>query len=242
MKNNPNSTMVSFRDSFRGYCKEDVNRYLFEMNKNFSLLEDDYRDEIATLKEKIKKLESEASAPSVDNSEAEALKMEIDSLKKENESLASSLLQKNQLIEELKKSPVVDDENIEKASLYDKMSNEIGNVFISANESAQTIISEANESAVKIKTAAANEAEAMKADASKRISETVDSVRNQIEELAKKYIEAYSLLSDELQSCVETVFNKSFSVADTKMSEAELKLENIKNEAETKISNEINKL
>ena len=244
MKYNPNSKMVSFRDSFRGYNKEDVNRYLCDMNRNFSQMEEDYKEEIAELKYKLKKIDdtaAEVTKASGEN-EIELLKTEISSLKAENDNLIKKIAEKEQTIIELNSAVKPEDDNIEKASKYDKMSNDIGNVFISANESAKAIVNEANKTAAKIKEEASEEAEKMKQDANEKITAAVDGVRLQIEELTRRYIDNYSMLSDELQNCIETVFNKSFTLADTKMSEACIKMETIKREAEVRINNEVNKI
>jgi len=64
MKNNREQKPFAFSESRKGYSKEDVNRYIEEMNIRFSRVEDSMKDEIARLKKQCSQIEEEKTVKS----------------------------------------------------------------------------------------------------------------------------------------------------------------------------------
>ncbi|MBE6564121.1 MAG: hypothetical protein E7655_02440 [Ruminococcaceae bacterium] len=169
--------MIEFRTAFRGYSKEDVNRYIEEVNRRFADAEKELKQEIQSLtasnealstslseKEQAltdlaeesrllrEKLTAEEEAfrnhiASENDAIILALNETIDTLKKENEELKSGLLAAQSEQEMLAKAVTSTEIDREKANMYDKVSSQIGMLMVNANATKEAIIADAIEKA-----------------------------------------------------------------------------------------------
>lgn len=139
---------VVFRSSPAGYNKRDVNQFILSMNAKFSAAEEGYKKEISALKESCQKgaqsAEKLASAEAENEAlrrELETLRLEIGELRREYEAMTAtqSAMTPNDAeeVEKLRK----------KASLYDTMSSQFGDVMLTANYNAEQMLSDARREA-----------------------------------------------------------------------------------------------
>lgn len=86
MNNNPaEKPAVSFRGSLNGYNKEDVNKYIEEINIKFSETESEYKKIIVSQKKQLDELNMIIAETKVKNDEASALREKYNSLQNEFE-------------------------------------------------------------------------------------------------------------------------------------------------------------
>lgn len=220
--------MRTFRESFRGYRKEDVNAYLEQMHIQFSKKEENYRKEIAELRGKgnTGSVSDDIGGSLIaENNELKStvsdLNMKLSELRKscgdsenliaamraEDEQIRAENLKLKQELLDLKiditkaKSNGSDDENVrQKAEMYDKMSIQLGDMMITANKNADQIISEATKEAESLRASAAQEIEEYKEDAKRQIEKAVYAARLKLAELSNSYISDYSDLIEEAHS------------------------------------------
>ena len=148
---------MRFRESFRGYNKDDVNLYIEEINNKFARRETELKMQIDALKEESKNLYVEKSSvcSAADNDEINTLKCENNSLKSEIENLKAEL-------EKAKSFRANSAENDEKSKLYDSMSSQVGNILIVAQDNADKIVSNAKAESDRIRSDAIADAEKSK--------------------------------------------------------------------------------
>jgi len=197
---------VAFRSAISGYNRDDVNRYILEMNREFEGKEEGYRkqtDELRSLAEEKEQQILQASEQITElqrtREEAEhiiaALREQNDQLKAQKEMLNEKVLKaelradtaeeklcntKEQLLQlknDITQSPVNSDAD-EKSKKYDQISAQIGDIMIGASSSAEKIIAAANTEAGRI--VAETEAEAVYIRT--RLSDTADEMLNNISE------------------------------------------------------------
>lgn len=120
---NDSKAMLRFRESFRGYNKDDVNAYIEQVNMRFSRKESELRAQIAEMQQNNF---TSSSAASTDNrAEYDRMNQKLQETIAENERLTAE-------IENLKKLSSADSEKGEKSKLYDSMSSQVGNILIIA--------------------------------------------------------------------------------------------------------------
>ena len=153
---------VKFRKSMSGYNKEDVNRYIEEMNAKCCDIEFNSKKKNAELENKIKELEQKNKELEEKNKELEDSKRDENNTEKQmSEMLISELngtieklnCEKDELIKENEqlKYSITEYEKIkeansdifEKSSKYDRVSEQIGSMIVNANARAESIVSEA---------------------------------------------------------------------------------------------------
>lgn len=154
--------MLRFRESFRGYNRDDVNAYIEQISFVFSKKEADYRAKIADLEGKLNNVVP-AEANTHSEEDWNKLTSELETLRAEAESIRAQL------------SELISDNNDEdKSKLYDSMSAQVGNIILSANSNAEKIISDAKFEAEKIKREAEEYASKVRADADAQSKELID--------------------------------------------------------------------
>lgn len=167
-----------FRESFRGYNKDDVNAYIQQMSMIFSRKEAELRAYIA-------ELEAAQIPPApivtISPEELEALKKHLADLEAENARLNEELAAKVE--------PAVAPSEEEKSKCYDAMSAQVGNILIVANSNAEKILADAKEEAARIR----REAELLR---DKKIAEFEAQLRMASEEC----VASYTALVNEAQS------------------------------------------
>lgn len=225
------SSMFSFKGSFRGYNKKDVNRYIESIHHRFTSEESKYKEKIAQLSEagnkntdlenEIKGLEEQIAAK---NAEIEQLKAQLeeaakaaDELRAENEKLISDKESNLAAIEALnrdlyKANEAIDatksdskDNVSEKAELYDEMSSRLGNMLIMADKNAEKIISEAENEAGKIRTDAIAEADRIHRDVSHMASTLFCEISSKLRTMSESYADDYVAIFDEVNTGLENL-------------------------------------
>jgi len=184
-----NITPLKFKESFKGYNKDDVNNYIETLNNKFISIENEYKKIILAQNNEIEKSTKEPVSdpqPIVDelieknnecNKIINALRDNIEKLNNEKSELYLELqkvkVNLNELNEMLNNTDLIQ----QKADSYDKMSSQIGSMIIFANEKADEIITGANKQAEEI-TAIANE----------QVNELIEKTKTKIFEVSEKYI------------------------------------------------------
>lgn len=148
--------MLRFRESFRGYNRDDVNAYLEQLNANFSKKEAELRAIISELQLSLESADNEQN--NLHESEINALNTELEEMKAENERLRGDLDSANKKYEA---------EANEKSRLYDSMTSQVGGIIIQANANAEKIISDARIEAESIRQNAVIEAKNTVSEAEK---------------------------------------------------------------------------
>lgn len=191
--------MLRFRESFRGYNRDDVNAYIEQINLHFSKKEADLRAIIADLENKVNQ-----NANTCNNSETESLKNQVVSLKEENSSLKTELT---------KAKACVENEAEEKSKLYDSMSAQVGSIIIQANSNADKIITEAKIEAQNIKMNASLRAKEITDEAQRKKEETIKCIEDILRTASNECISEYSEIIDDtnlrLKSIGENVKTKA---------------------------------
>ncbi len=195
---------TAFRDSFKGYNKDDVNAYLQDTSLRFSTGEEEYKKKIASLKQTIEELEAKsedydhlcgelarindklaASDRHLDDNKQKfdeyekiitSLNNKTEQLTAERDELRGKLNEANDVITQMR------NDSDKKARLYDDLSCRLGNLMIIADENASKHVADANEQAGQILTQAKSEAAKIRDEA---IAE-----RETLRELGKKKLES----------------------------------------------------
>lgn len=181
---NDSKAMLRFRESFRGYNKEDVNSYIEQINARFSRRETELRSQIADMQVNCQQ--------SCNRDETEELKRKIEAVESEKKDLLKE-------IETLKTNYDNDSEKNEKSKLYDSMSAQVGNIIIVANSNAEKIIKNAEAEADKIKMEAQVEANKIKLCAEQKMNEMIQELDKKLKLVSDSYMGDYSRLISDAQ-------------------------------------------
>lgn len=149
--------MIEFRTAFRGYAKEDVNRYLEEINqrfaeterrlqKNATRLSDENKQLNQTIDDLRQKLSEKETTPETD-AVILSLNNRIEELSREKEELLSALNLTQSEKDQLSEIVSTSEEALEKATMYDSVSSQIGSLMVDANAAKENIIRNAIEKA-----------------------------------------------------------------------------------------------
>ncbi|MBE6637465.1 MAG: hypothetical protein E7618_06650 [Ruminococcaceae bacterium] len=208
-----------FRESFRGYHRDDVNAYIQQMSLAASRKEGELRAVIADLESQLAAVPSETSR----NEEIEALNAKLQALEAENRRLQEE--------QQTKKTENAVSDETEKSKLYDSMSAQVGNILIVANSNAEKILADANAEAERIRYTARVEAEAIRIEAEKRMEEKIVALEAQLKVVSDECLASYMTLLSEAKvrfgEVTETIKERSAELllkADAKSREIERKL------------------
>jgi len=188
-----NEKNIAFRSALSGYNREDVNRYILEMNRNFEEQELALRraaeeaaahlDTLTAEKEELTRAKEEAERVIAAHREnADRLKEENTLLREKADSAAARLedaMKKISALEaeltECRNTPA-SAEASEKSQKYDQISAQIGDIMIGASSSADKIIAAANAEAGRIMAETEEEAIYIRS----RLSDTADEMLTSI--------------------------------------------------------------
>ncbi len=211
--------MLRFRESFRGYNKDDVNAYIEQIHMKFSRRESELRAQITDLQMANQQI---AASASVDGTELAVLKAALTQAKAETDELKSQLEQTKAVVKE------EDSESAEKSKLYDTMSAQVGNILIVANSNAEKILNEAKAEAEKLKADAAFEAEKTKLAAEEKMNAMIAALDEKLKSVSERCIAEYETLVSEakdrfceITDSMKARSNELLSVADLKSQELE---------------------
>lgn len=124
---------VVFRSAPGGYNKRDVNAFIASLNDRFSAAEEEYRQQLASLRTENHQLKQNAERTAELETEVNRLREQLAALQAEQQeaSVCASVLAEEEAAELRKK-----------AELYDRMSSQIGDVMISANHTADQLLAD----------------------------------------------------------------------------------------------------
>lgn len=204
MKKKTANEMVMFRNARKGYDKNDVNRYIEEMNIRFVTSEEQLRSRIRELEAA---LSAVPAAPTVSEEEVAALRDENTSLREKISGLEEEL-------KTLKEA--TDAAAAPKELTYEEAESQLGSILLRANLDADRIrceadeegkrrIAEAEKNADDIRLDAAVTARLMTERAKRNLSELTDEYVKNISVLSAESTEEYRRLCDELNRSLAAV-------------------------------------
>lgn len=211
-----NNEMLRFRESFRGYNRDDVNAYIEQLSLHFSKKEADLRVIISDLESKLNHNENTHTEAEFDD-----LKSQLDALKSENSRLQSELDATNQCIE---------NEAEEKSKLYDSMSAQVGSIIIQANTNADKIISDAKQEAENIKTSASITSKEILDEAQRKKDETIKNINEILNTASKECVNLYSDIINDTNERLKSIGDYVRSRAEAMLTDLENKASQIKGE------------
>ena len=186
--------MVVFKKSHNGFDKNDVMRYIEEMNRRFKETTDSLQREIQELKKKNESVPFEESASE--------LSEQIRLLTKENADLRAQL-------EELKKNETKEEESALQAPLpveQKSVSEKIGDLLIFAQSEADKLLDQANEEIRKKQNSSKEEAMRMRDDAALTARTMVEETRASLNQLSETYLKSLTAYTHETVSeCEENL-------------------------------------
>ena len=208
--------MLRFRESFRGYNRDDVNAYIQQINFQFSKKEAELRAVITDLEIKLSQNSSKQSQLDFDslNSELETLKIENSKLKSDIDDLNAKI------------SSDCDEKN----KLYDSMSAQVGSIIIQANCNADKILNDARADAENIKLSAEIQAKEIITNAQKKKEETLNSIESFIKSASAECINEYNVIIDEANDKLNSICDTVKYKADKILFDLDTKTANIKAE------------
>ncbi len=182
-----------FRNARKGYDKGDVHRYIEEMNIRFAATEERLKQQIAQLEQELRETSEKIQvSPQMDpevltakEQENEALRHEIESLKKQ---LESAILPS----EATAPAQAVSDEV---PLSYEEASRRLGDILLKANLDADRIVAEAEAEATRQLTGAEKQADDIRLDAAVTARLMTDRVKRRLTQLTSEYIESLDLFS-----------------------------------------------
>ncbi len=210
-----NNREIRFRESFRGYNRDDVKAYIEQINIVFARKEADLHAYISELESRI------------DNAPVQPVVSHSD---EEWSELFSKLEEAQNEIKRLNDEKASADE-AEKSKLYDSMSAQVGNIIISANANADKILADAKEEADRIRNDADIYSESVKAEADKIRDEIIGNVNSKVRDFAVECVTQYGTIIGEtnvkLESIADNLKSRSENLLNTlgnKTMEIEAKL------------------
>ncbi len=207
--------MVMFRNSRKGYDKNDVNRYIEDMNIRFTTAENRYISTVRMLEQDVEKLKANAGSAE----ELEAAKRELENAKAKIAELEEALanakaeLEKAQADFEEKLANMPKEEIKTELSITDTESK-LGSILVKANLDAQKILSDAEEESRRKIAEAEKAADGIRFDAAVSARIMTETTRKELAALTEEYVknlnalsiesaEEYKRLSEELKARFE---------------------------------------
>ncbi|MBQ8254302.1 MAG: hypothetical protein IJY94_02220 [Clostridia bacterium] len=224
--------MVMFRNSRKGYDKNDVNRYIEDMNIRFTTAENRYVSTIRMLEQDIEKLNANAIKPEELEDAKRALEEAKAKIAELDSALAYAQLTRDELeneldimkieLEEQKNRPATE---VVKTDLsISDAETKLGSILVKANLDAQKILSDAEEESRRKIAEAEKAAESIRFDAAVSARIMTETTRKELAALTEEYMrnlnalsvesaEEYKRLSEELK----TKFEQAESAAKEKL-------------------------
>ena len=183
MKKKTANEMVMFRNARKGYDKDDVNRYIEEMNIRFVTSEEQLRSRIRELEAA---LSAVPVAPVISEEEVAALRAEN-----------TSLREKTAALEEELKAVKEADAAAPKELTYEEAESQLGSILLRANLDADRIRCEADEEGKRRIAEAEKSADDIRLDAAVTARLMTERAKRNLSELTEEYVKSISALSAE---------------------------------------------
>lgn len=190
---------IVFRNSRKGYDKNDVNRYIEDMNLRFATTEEELRGRIRELEAQL------AAQPSAIDTEAMAerlaqLSLAHETLQNEAESLRTALTEAESKLaaaeEALTKSLPAEDP-APKALSYEEAGSRLGNILLKANLDADRIVAEAEDEGKRRLADAEKSADGIRLDAVVTARLMTERAKEKLAALTSEYLAAVTAFSEE---------------------------------------------
>ena len=205
-----NNSSNFFRESFRGYRKEDVNEYITETNLRFANKEKEYKDKICALTEKVESGDSRLCT------ENKKLLEQLETLKSENEFLLRKNGELHIMLEKAEKSAKEaieakeaefnasqlkqnSDRSDNKEENVEGIATKVGNVLVIAQLNADKMIAEAKVEAEKIKKEAEESAMKTVRAANAKADAIISSMNKKVKEMSDNYLSQFGAIVSEIK-------------------------------------------
>ena len=185
--------MVMFRNSRKGYDKNDVNRYIEDMNIRFTTAENRY---VSTIRMLERDLENAKGIPN----RADELEKQVASLTEEIKELKAELARaENELIEARKLAESIPqrNENTHAEISVEQAESKLGSILVKANLDAQKMISDADAEAKEKIAEAEARAEAIRFEAAVSSRLMAENTKKELTALTEEYKKELTALSEE---------------------------------------------
>ncbi|MBE6582727.1 MAG: hypothetical protein E7648_05650 [Ruminococcaceae bacterium] len=207
--------MVMFRNSRKGYDKNDVNRYIEDMNIRFTTAENRYISTVRMLEQDIEKYKADAGkAGELESAKRELgeTKAKLAELENELASAKDELLKaKAEFEEKLANAPK---EEVKTELSITDTESKLGSILVKANLDAQKILSDAEEESRRKIAEAEKAADSIRFDAAVKARIMTETTRKELAALTEEYMknlnalsvesaEEYKRLSEELKARFE---------------------------------------
>ena len=193
---NSGKEMVMFRNSRKGYDKNDVNRYIEDMNIRFTTAENRYVSTIRMLENDLENAKKTAS----NEEEIEALKAELATVKELLCQTEDDLEKQEKLLDEAQceverlkaEKPTVE---VKTEVNYEAAESKIGSILVKANLDAQKIIADAEAEAAKKIAEAEKAADGIRIDATVSARIMTENTKKELAALKEEYIRNLTAIS-----------------------------------------------
>ncbi len=190
--------MVMFRNSRKGYDKNDVNRYIEDMNIRFTTAESRYISTVRMLEQDIENLKASAGK----DEELKNVQAELEALKTVLADKESTLeITKVELqnvrteLEEVKSRSSKPEEGF--VPSISETESKLGSILVRANLDAQKILSDAEEESRRKIAEAEKAAESIRFDAAVNARMMTESTKKELTALTEEYMNSLTALSAE---------------------------------------------
>lgn len=186
--------MVMFRNSRKGYDKNDVNRYIEDMNIRFTTAENRY---VSTIRMLEQDLENARRVPDLSsqldkaNSDNDELRARIADAEAELLRAKEELEQAKAELEKQRECPVKTEFSVSETE------SKLGSILVKANLDAQKILSDAEEESRRKITEAERTAESIRFDAAVNARMMTESTKKELSSLTEEYMKSLTALSEE---------------------------------------------
>ncbi len=186
--------MVMFRNSRKGYDKNDVNRYIEDMNIRFTTAENRYVSTIRMLERDLENARSIPNKSSELERQVAALTEEIKELKAELARTETELSEARKLAESI---PQRNDAQTSAEISIEQAESKLGSILVKANLDAQKMISDADAAAKEKIAEAEAKAEAIRFEAAVNSRLMAENTKKELAALTEEYKKELTALSEE---------------------------------------------
>jgi len=225
---NNESNGILFRNAGRGYNKEDVNRYIEEMNIRFNAIEQEYQKKISELESSVSKNNGVADDTVISDGsdvlaeKCEALEKELAELKAKCKALEEAAAADNEPAEPAEKCEPQEVSALEEAPKEkqpdEDLSVKLGALMIETKHNADEMLKKAKEDADSVMLKAKESADSMENDAVLTSQLMVERVRKSVSALTADYTGKLSNLgADAVKEYSDILFKLKLNLKDIEL-------------------------
>ncbi len=205
-----NENKVVFRDSFKGYNKEDVNGYIESFNRRYSELSDETDKKIKEASQQL-----EAALAELDEAKERANALEAENKKLfDDKAMAESVIDGlRETVDSLKERNAELEEKNAQISASEEEDREldakVGSIIVHANEKAQSIISDAEAEAKAIRLKAFRDTEMIKIEAANSVELMMGKASDILKNIAGECTQVYYTRLEEAEKDIRELTEKA---------------------------------